>query len=221
MKPLLLHGPAINNSRSKLSALKQKFDINNVVVFESNTSISEVLDSLMTPSLLPEEKLFILENPPEDFINYTLYPIPYTLILWFDHTVGEKKPILEWVKKIKGEILFFPETREVSVFPLLDYLAAKDNRAFLEIKKLKNGGFDIFYFLTMTFYLLRNLIVIPKTVPHFVRDKLQQQRKNFDLEKIKKLYLEVLDLDFKLKSGLMEKEQAEFLLVNKFTDFGY
>ena len=225
MKLLLLHGPAINNSRSKLSALKLKFDTNNVVVFESGTSVSEVLGSLMTPSLFPEEKLFILENPDESFTNYPQHtPLSgvnhNTLVFWFDHELSEKKPVLEWVKKIKGEILFFPESKEISVFPFLDYLAESDSRAFLEIKKLKMGGFDIFYFLTMTFYLLRNLINTPKTAPQFVRQKLERQRRNFDLEKITKLYKDILEIDFKLKSGLLEKDQAEFLLVNKFITVG-
>lgn len=218
MKPLLLHGPAINNSRSKLSALKQKFDTNNVVVFESNTPISEVLGSLMTSSLFPEEKLFILENPDEIFIKYS--PNSNTLVFWFDHEVSEKKPIMAWAKK-NGEVYFFPEGKEVSIFPFLDCLSNHDMRAFLEIKKLKSSNFDIFYFITMTFYLLRNLVATPKTAPQFVRQKLERQRKNFDLQKITKLYREVLKIDFKLKSGLLEKDQAEFLLVNKFTGFDY
>ena len=124
---------------------------------------------------------------------------------------------MEWVKKEKGEVLFFPEAREVSVFPLLDYLANKDNKAFLEIKKLKNAGYDIFYFITMTFYLLRNLVATPKTAQQFVKDKLIRQRKNFSLERLTNLYKEILEIDFKIKSGLLEKDQAEFLLVNKFT----
>lgn len=213
MKPVLLHGPAINNSRTKLVSLKQRFDTNNVVVYESGSSIQEIMGGSMTLPLLSEERLIILENPDESFIDYTADF--YTLVFWFDHTVTEKKPILEWVKK-NGQVVFFPEEKEVSVFPLLDRLAIKDSKAFLEIQKLKKGGFDIFYFLTMTFYLLRNLSVTPKNAPQFVRQKLDRQRKNFDLEKITKLYKEILEIDFKLKSGLLEKEQAEFLLVNKF-----
>lgn len=214
-KLLLLHGPAVNNSRVKLFALRQKFDTNNVIIFDEGAKIDEILGNLNTFSLFPEEKIFILENPSEDFINYP--QISNTIILWFDHTVTEKKPIMGWVKNVKGEVLFFPESKEISVFPLLDYLANKDQKAFLEIQKLKNGGFDIFYFLTMTFYLLRNLVFTPKNAPTFVRQKLEKQKKNFDLQQITKLYKEMLDLDFKLKSGLLEQKQAEFLLVNKFT----
>lgn len=214
-KQLLLHGAAINNSRSKLSEIRQKFDINNVVIFDSGSDISQILGNLITTSLLPEEKLFILENPDETFTNYSLIPDNYILVFWFDHELSEKKPILDYVKK-NGQVLFFPENKEVSVFPFLDYLANKDSKAFLEIQKLKKSGFDIFYLITMTFYLLRNLTTTPKTAPQFVREKLERQRKNFDLEKITKLYKNVLEIDFKLKSGLLEKPQAEFLLASKF-----
>lgn len=216
MKLLLLHGSAKAASRKKLVEVKQKFDQNSVVVFEEGFDLQTILGSLATPSLFSEERLIIIENPPEDFTNFPLTPNPYTLILWFDHEVGLKKSIMEYVKKNKGEILFFPEAREVSVFPFLDYLAAKDKKAFLEVNKLKNAGFDMQYFLTMVFYLLRNLAVTPKTAPQFVKDKLIRQRKNFDLEKITNLYKEIIEIDFKIKLGLLEKSQAEFLLVNKF-----
>lgn len=229
MKPLLLHGPAKTASRKVLIEFKQKFDQNNVVVFEEGSNLQRVLDTLSVSSLFPDQQLIILENPLEDFTNYTssslsdlraegLHPTSHTLILWFDHEVNSKKPILESVKKVKGEIVFFPEAKEMSVFPFLDYLAAKDKKAFLELSKLKIAGFDIQYFLTMVFYLLRNLVATPKNAPEFVRNKLQRQRKNFPLDKVTKLYKEILEIDFKIKSGLLEKEQAEFLLVNKFTE---
>src|SRR3989344_761329 len=213
MKPLLLHGSAKIASRKKLLEVKQKFDQNNVVVFEQGSDLQTVLGNLATPSLFSQPQLTILENPPQDFTNYTLNPNPSTLILWFDHQIPEKKPIMEWIKK-NGQVLFFPESREISVFPFLDYLATKDNKAFLEIDKLKTAGFDIHYFITMVFYLLRNLVATPKTAKLFMREKLERQRRNFNLEKITNLYNDILEIDFKIKSGLLEKDQAEFLLVN-------
>lgn len=223
MKPLLLHGPAVNNSRIKLSALKQKFPTNNVVIFDEGSKIDEILGSLITQSIFEEERLVILENPPDDFSpDLSLLTSHLSLVLWFDHQVHEKKPLMEWIKK-NGQVMFFPEVKEVSIFPLLDYLANKDEqssiaykKAFLELKKLKKEGFDIFYFITMTFYLLRNLVVTPKTAPPFVKSKLEKQRKNFNLEKIKTLYKDVLEIEFKLKKGLLDIKQAEFLLISKF-----
>lgn len=216
MKLLLLHGPAKTASRKKLVEIKQKFDQNNIVVFEEGSELEIVLASLATPSLFLEQQLIILENPQEDFINFPLIPQSCTLILWFDHEVSFKKPIIGWVRKTKGEILFFPEAKEVSVFPFLDYLAAKDKKAYLEMAKLKTAGFDIQYFITMVFYLLRNLVVTPKTAPSFVKDKLLRQRRNFTLAKITKSYKEIIEIDFRIKSGLMDNKQAEFSLVNLF-----
>ncbi len=218
MKLLLLHGAARASSRKKLVEIKQNFDPNSVVSFEEGATVKDITDNLMSNSLFTDERLVILENPDENFVlDLSLITNHLSLILWFDHEIPDKKPIMEWAKK-NGEILFFPEAKEISVFPFLDYLANKDIKAFLEIKKLKDANYDIFYFLTMVFYLLRNLVVTPKSAPNFVKQKLEKQRKNFDLEKIKKLYKDILELDFRLKSGLIESSQAEFVLINKFTE---
>ncbi|MDO8577021.1 MAG: hypothetical protein Q7R82_01630 [Candidatus Daviesbacteria bacterium] len=218
MTPLLLHGPAISASRRKLQELRKKFNPDNIVVFEEGINVQTILGSLLTPSLFSDQQLIILENPPEDLVNCILYPksvssqaslIPCILILWFDHEID--------IKKWPGfEPLFFPEAKEVSVFPFLDYLAAKDQKAFLEMEKLKDAGFDVHYCLTMVFYLLRNLIATPKNAPDFVKKKLARRRAEFDREKITKLYKDILEIDFKIKSGLLEKSQAEFLLVFEF-----
>ncbi len=215
MKLLLLHGPAVNKSRQTLTDFKKKFDSSNIVVFDKGTDLQTILGSLSTYSLLSEEQLFILENPPEDldFDPFT-FPGSLTVIFWFDHEVA-KKEIAEYVKK-HGQILFFPEGKEITVFSFLYYLANKEISAFLELGKLKKG-FDIHYFLTMTYYLLRKLVVTPKGAPQFVLQKLQKQRQNFNLEKVMQLYKDVIEIEFKIKSGLLEENQAEFLLVSKFT----
>lgn len=221
MTLLLLHGSATNASRKRLQELKKKFDPDNIVVFEEGTDLQIIKGSLLTSPIFSDQQLIILENPPEGLTDYTLYPAPYvsaesgkassayTLILWFDHEVDAKK----WPG---FEPLFFPEAKEISVFPFLDYLASKDKRALLEIEKLKQAGFDIHYCLTMVFYLLRNLIATPKNAPDFVKRKLIKQRAEFDREKITRLYKDILEIDFKIKSGLLEKPQAEFLLVFEF-----
>jgi len=212
----LLHGPAKTASRKKLIEIKQKFDTNNVVVYEEGADLQVILGSLVTPSLFSEQQLIILENPAEDFVlDLSIVNCQLSIVFWFDHEIGEKKPIMEWAKK-NSQVLYFPEAKEVSIFPFLDYLANKDKKAFLEIAKLKKAGFDVQYFITMVFYLLRNLAVTPKNAPEFVKNKLQRQRKNFNLEKIASYYKDILEIDFKIKKGLLEKDQAEFLLINLF-----
>lgn len=214
MKLLLLHGPAIEASRRKLQELRKKFNLDDVLVFEKGENTGTILASLQTVSIFDRERLVIAENPAEDlklpaYIVHSVVNGPITLVLWFDHTVDTKK----WPG---FEYLFFSESKEVTVFHFLDYLAAQDARAFLEAEKLKKADFDVHYFITMVFYLLRNLIATPKTAPPFVKKKIAEQRSNFSKEKLINLYKDILEIDFKLKSGLLEKDQAEFLLINKF-----
>lgn len=211
MTRLLLHGLAKSASRKKLIELKQKFG-GSVVVYEEGADLQTIKTALSSQSLFSDQQMIILENPPDDLVsNFTLPTSPLSLILWFDHEIDTKK----WPG---FEPLFFPEAKEISVFPFLDLLTAKDPKAFLELRKLKNADFDIYYCLTMVFYLLRSLAVTPKKAPDFVRRKLARQREGFKEERIAELYKEMLEIDFKIKSGLLEKDQAEFLLVNKFMD---
>ena len=218
MKLLLLHGLAIKASRNKLVEIKQKFDPNNVILFESGSEFKDIQNNLMATSMFAEERLVILENPPEDFVfELSLVTSHLSLVLWFDHHLKESSRILKSVKENKGEVLNFAEGREVSVFPFLDLLAARDKKAYLEMGKLKEAGFDIYYFITMIYYLLRTLAVTPKNAQPFLKEKLTRQRKNFTSDQITQLYKDILEIDIKIKSGLLEKGQAEFLIVSYFT----
>ena len=209
MKLQVLHGPAIQISRKKLTEIKQKFDQSNVVVFEKGSDPGVVLASLQTVSMFQEDRLVILENPPDDFDSSLITHNPsLTVVLWFDHEVKNK---------YDGEILFFPEVKEISVFPFLDLLGNRQKKAFLELDKLKQAGFDTQYFITMIFYLLRNLVATPKSAHDFVKRKNIKMRANFSPEELIRLYKFVLETDFKIKKGLMETNHAEFLLVESLT----
>lgn len=214
MKLLLLHGPALASSRLKLNQLKKTFSEDSIDQFPEGSSIQDILGSLQTISMFDQDRLIIVENPPDDLLsNSTLYALPSTLALWMDHEVSEKKEILKSINKLGGQILFFPEEKEYSIFPLLDLLGSGKKEAFLEINKRRN---DTQYIITMIFYLLRSLAVPPKNAPDFVKRKIAKQRERFSEEKVKKLYKFVLEIDYKIKNGLIENDQAEFLLVNKF-----
>ena len=211
MKLQLLHGPAITSSRKKLLEIKGKFDPENVIIFEKGSDTSQIMDSLGTTPLFGEEQLAIFENPSEELtaklltINYKLL----TIILWFDKEID--------VKKFPGaEVSVFPESQEVSVFPFLRLLGGKDPKAFLELEKLKRAGFDSQYFITMILYLLRNLVSTPKKAAEFVRNNNEKMRKNFTRDELVDLYKSILEVDFKIKKGLLETEQAEHLLVSRF-----
>lgn len=207
MKAVLLHGPAIDASRKKLSEIRNKFAPESVMVFEKGAELAEILTNLKSQSLFDGDRLVILENPQEGFIVDSFDSL--ILVLWFDHEIDGKK----WPQ---ADVLFFPEAKEVSVFPFLDLLGQRDKRAFLELDKLKRAGYDSQYLITMILYLLRNLVATPKGAKDFVKNKNAKMRINFAPDQLVNLYKSVLETDFKIKSGLLDEPQAEFLLVNSF-----
>jgi DNA polymerase III delta subunit len=216
MKLILLHGNAIKASRIKMQELRNKFQTDNVMVFDSSEDLQKILTNLQSISIFEEERLIILENPSEDFANYNLSNATSGLILWFDRTLPEKSPLLKFVKNQKGEILFFPESREITIFPFLDSLGNRSKTAFLELDKLKKTGMDTQYIITMIFYLLRSLIVTPFKATEFVRNKNSNMRAKFKEWEIKDIYRFILEIDFKIKSGLIDLSNAELMIVDKF-----
>lgn len=208
----LLHGAGLTNSRKKLIDLKMKFDPNNVVVFDNGAKVEDVLGELVTIPLLEEDKLIIWENPSEGFVpDSLLIALNSTLILWFDHEIDPKD-------YPNAKIFFFSEEKEASIFPFLDYLGARDKNAYLELEKRnKTSPNDTQYILTMVFYLLRNLVVTPKKAVDFIRSKNARMRSKFSPQELVSLYKSILEIDFKIKNGLLEIPQAEFSLVNLFT----
>lgn len=221
MRLLFLHGPAVSSSRQKLQKIKKEFQDGEVVVFGKEALEKEVLGSLLTVPLLSNKRLIIWENPSENFNPLSKLNLDdTTLVFWFNHEVDRKKPIIKLVQENKGELLFFEEAKEITAFPLLDLLANRDKKAFLEIRKLKLAGFDTQYFITMVLYLLRRLVLPTSKLSAFLKQRVENQKKNFSLKQLIELYEFVLNLDFKIKNGLLEKDQAEFLLIRKFTALG-
>lgn len=213
MKLLLLHGPAITESRKKLSEIKKNFLPDNIYVFEevSQRIIDENVNSL---SLFSGERLFIFENWDEGIDLKINSQSDLTIVFWFDASLNEKDKILQFVKGNKGQVIFFPTEKEVTAFPFLDALGYKDKKAFIELQKLKNAGLDTQYIITMIYYLLRSLAVDNKKSPPFVKNKIIMQRQNFS--DVSKLYKFVLETDYKIKNGLIDINQAEFYLVYRF-----
>lgn len=216
-KLLLLHGLAIAASRKQLSDLKEKFSAEDILTFTKGFKEDDLRHGVMNVSMFTTERLVILENPGDEFtMEKFQLPEDTTLVIWVDHELSATKKLLKFVTQNQGQVMHFPEGKEVSIFPLLDLLATKNPKAFLELEKVKQAGFDVFYILTMVLYLLRNLVASPKNAPPFVQEKLLKQRKNFSKKQIKEFYKTVLEIDYKLKTGNIEKPQAEFLLTKMF-----
>lgn len=217
MKLLLLHGLGIISSRRFLSSLKGQFESHAITIFDKQVTFSDLQAECQGISLFSEKRLIVVENPPPNLAGENLaIDNTITLVFWCNTELTSKSELLQFVKQNRGEIKLFSEAKEMSVFPLLDLLGSRNNKAFIELQKLKEEKIDFQYILTMMFYLLRTFIQPPAKAPDFIKRKIAKQRELFGGEEITNIYRSLIDLDYRIKSGLIEKNHAEFLAIQLF-----
>ncbi len=216
LKQLLLHGPAKIASRTKLFQLKSSLNSEEVTYFDEGSNSSEIVSAIQTIPMFGSVRTIVLENPDTNLQLDTTFD-QVNLLVWFDSDVSKSSVYKQFVDH-KKEILFFAEGQELTVFPFLDMLGNRKKTAFVEIERLKMQSFDIYYFLTMAYYLLRNLTVLPQKLSPFQKQKLAKQKNNFSEKELITIFQNLLKLEFQLKSGLIDSKQAEFRLINEFMD---
>lgn len=212
MKLILLHGNFQDALLKKLSQIRKSFDPLSI------TEISEVGAgfSFSSPGLFFEKRLIIIENPDIKIVEKVLLEKDpdSTILLKFSKPLEKSSVVLKRVLDSKGEVLNFDVTNQTSIFPLLDMLGTKNKNTFKEFEK-NYTQFDGQYLLTMLAYFLRRMVQKPKSASDFMRQKIESQKRNFDLKKIKDLYKEIIETDFKIKQGLIEEKLGVTLLVQK------
>lgn len=212
MKLILVHGSLQDALLKKIATVKKEFDTLSI------TESSEFSPgfSFASPGLFSEKRLVILENPDIKLVEKALTETDpdLTILIKFSKTLEKSSPILKKVVEAQGEIVNFDESSQTSIFPFLDLLGNKSKNSFKEFEK-NYSEFGGQYILTMLAYFLRRMIQKPKSSSSFMLQKLQSQKKNFSIEKIKILYQELIETDFKIKRGLIEEKLAVTLLVQK------
>lgn len=216
MKIYLIHGRALVSINNKVRQLKESFSGLEITEFSGRqNTFFQILPDISTGGLFSEKRLVILE----EFNDIEAGKLPeeenLTLILKFLKTLPANTKLYKDLKEKKVEIVELSEKDEVSIFPFLDKLAEKNQSALKELD-LFLDSFGGQYVLTMLTFLLRRFILIPKNLPQFVVQKIQRQSKYFTLERIEELYKEVLETDYKIKSGLINEKIGVTLLVQKF-----
>lgn len=115
------------------------------------------------------------------------------------------------------ELLVKPEI-DLNIFEMVDALGQKNKSKVLKIfnqflEKREDEG----YLLSMFIYQIRNLIKVKaggRLVMHpFVAKKSRQQARNFSFEDLKKIYHQLLTIDFEIKTGKTDPKTAIELFV--------
>lgn len=218
MKLIVLHGLGEVALLNKLSSIKEKFDSTEIVELDGKQiSFNQAQATIKTPLLFTNDRLIIMENFPEtvDLKLINIEDLGLTLVLKYSKTLTATSPIVKLANQLKGQILGFNEENESLIFPLLDLLIAKKPLALVLFEKsyLKYGGQYIF---VMLIFMLRRLILPPKSTPEFALKKIAQDKARFPDELIAKYYREILLTDYKIKSGLLDEKLALNQLINIF-----
>lgn len=212
MKLILIHGSLQDLVLKKLSAVKQDFSPLSV------TEISQIGPgfSLASPDLFSEKRLIILENPDIKTVEKAVGETDpdLTVVVKFSKSLEKSSPVLKKLVEVKAEIFEFNEQNQSSIFPFLDMLGTKNKNSLWEFEK-NYSGFGGQYLLTMLAYFLRRMIQKPKSGSDFMKRKIESQKRNFPVEKIKLLYKEIIETDFEIKQGLTDEKLAVTILVNK------
>ncbi len=214
MTLILIHGNSLLGIFNKLAQIKKSFNKFSISELDYKDLGSRVSFDFNTPQLFAEQRLVIIGNIENDF-NFELLPKDnpeITVVVFITKLLPSSSKILKQAMALKAEIIPINEKEDSSIFPFLDKLAEKNPSSLVDFEKLyKNYGSQ--YLLTMIFYMFRRFILIPKNLPPFVITKLKKQKNNFTEDKIKNLYYQSLELDFKIKNGLVEEKTGFTLLI--------
>jgi len=118
------------------------------------------------------------------------------------------------------ELLVRPNI-ENDIFKTIDALASKDKKLALSLlhKHLDDGEMPL-YLLSMITYQLRNLLIVKESGKNcglhpFVFQKTYYMCQNFSMEKLKKIYQKIFQVDSDIKTGKVDPETALDLLLSE------
>lgn len=208
MNIYILHGAGINEILKKIDLIKKEFDpLSILTISKKNLKSESVLNEIISPGLFAEKRLAILEDFDESFeIENLPDDENLNLVLKFTKALPAKSKFLNLQRK-NMKLSFFPEEKETSIFPFLDAICNKNPKALEDLEKLyvKFGGQ---YILTMFIYSVRRIILPLKTNNSFAMKNIENLKKSFSKEKILKFYLSILEIDFKIKTGILDERSA-------------
>ncbi|MBI3485971.1 hypothetical protein HY025_03425 [Candidatus Daviesbacteria bacterium] len=217
MKLIVLHGTGLVGISNYITNFKKKFTSLEVLEINAkNIDLSTLISTISTPQLFFSERLIILENLSE---NSDLKTLPkdqdLTILVRLNKQLLKSSSLWKSAQMESAQIIEFSEEKEASIFPFLDLVIEGSLKSQVMLDQLLKE-FGSQYILTMLAYMLRRLILTPKTTSSFVLKKLQKQKENLSLRKINLHYREILTTDFKIKSGVLDEKTALLSLLARF-----
>lgn len=222
MKIVLLHGVNEANKRDELLKIKKYFSADFITSLDvKSVDLRDVQNSILaTPLFGTGKRLVVLENTP---VGFDLEKIPIAgpelyLTILADQLKNDSL-LLKSAQKVKAKIISFEEEKGTLVFPFLDRLIERKKEVFCELEKMLER-YNGIYLLSMIYYLLRRNI-LPLPVSSFLQSKIKQQKKHYQDNDWAELYKKTLEVEFKIKNGLISEKIGIFWLTEYFIQGKY
>lgn len=190
----VLHGENVVASRKELEQLKTEFEDEVVSLDGKTLTETDFIQATQSNSLLADNRLVIVENPDK----LELTNVSCDLILWFDKELSKAQTEKYKGAKIQGFKI------EPKIFKFCDEILPRSGpkltNLFQELLKTEEPEF-VFVMIVRQFRLMLN----PNMALPWQKSKIISQARAFEPEKLKAIYKNLLDLDFKAKTGQLSK----------------
>jgi DNA polymerase III delta subunit len=213
----VIHGTDIVASRKRLSELRGVYSPDAVQSLISKDIVYSQFSLLFsTMSMFGEKRVVVVEGKLDGKLVdvQQIVNSDVDLVVWVGEKLRANDGLLTLVKDAKGQVDYFEEKADLTIFPFLDAVVSRNRRAALvEYMKLMKLKSEPIYLLTMLVWQFRNLIV-PENASGFVQKKALEAKNRFTFEELRKIYYQLLQMDIAMKtgSGVPEVLLEQFIL---------
>lgn len=206
----IIHGDNQFKSRQGLDYLKKKYPGEDLIMKDGTTlSLTDLIQTVEGGQLFGDRKIIIIENllsrkskTDKKIIEYLQNILPETnCVLWENKQMG--KTILANFPSAK--IILYKIDKQI--FNFLDNLKSSNREKLLLLfhSALQYDGPELIFFMMVRQF--RHLLLV-KSKSNFLdsmspwqQQKAEIQAKNFNMIQLKKIYRDLLDIDYSIKSG--------------------
>lgn len=200
----VIHGVDVVASRKRLGELRGEYSADDIQIFSAKEiEYSQFPLLFSTMSMFGEKRAVIVEGKldSKEVDVASVMKSDVDLIVWVGEKLRANDGLLTMVKEAKGQVDFFEDKVDLTIFPFLDAVASRNRRAALtEYMKLLKSKSEPIYLLTMLVWQFRNIIV-PENASGFVQKKAMDAKNRFSFDELRKIYYQLLQMDVAMKTG--------------------
>jgi len=199
----LIHGADVVLSRKRLEEIRYKYPDGVTSLVSKDVDYDQLPLLFSTISMFEGNRVVVVEGKLDNKrLDAKMFDgTDVDLVVWVGEKLRANDGLISSVKELKGSIEFFDAKVDITIFPFLDAISARQRKSALsEYLKLQKTGSEPIYILTMLVWQFRNVIV-PENASGFVQKKALEAKKNFTFEELRRVYYQLLQMDIQMKTG--------------------